>query len=75
MRWLVTPDDSLAHVSLVWIVDEAMKCGLRFQGPAVRLLRDRVDENGTNFRDNSRKGLAGYYRYNAKLWDRPTSER
>jgi uncharacterized protein (DUF2235 family) len=62
------PDDSLAHVSLVWMVDEAIKCGLRFQGPAVQLLRDRVDENGTIY--DSRKGLAGYYRYNPRRIDK-----
>jgi uncharacterized protein (DUF2235 family) len=67
------PDDSLAHVSLVWMIDEAKKRGLRFQEPAVQLLRDRVDENGPIY--DSRKGLAGYYRYNPRRIDRLANDK
>lgn len=54
-------DDSLAHVPLGWMLGEAEACGLRFAAP----LRDRLlalaDENGPIH--DSRRGLAGYYRY------------
>lgn len=55
------PDDSLAHTSLLWMTGHAQGCGLRFM-PAMRAQhRALSDENG--FLHDSRRGLAGYYRY------------
>lgn len=54
-------DDSLAHVSLKWMMDEAEHKDLRF----TKAVRDRLealaDENGPIH--DSRRGLASYYRY------------
>lgn len=61
------PDDSLAHVSLVWIMKEAQRCGLRFKSSpdadpdAVVHARSAADKDGRLY--DSRHGLAGYYRY------------
>lgn len=61
------PDDSLAQIPLVWIMQEAMECGLRFkQKPDAEpdtLLRAESarDKDGRLY--DSRHGLAGYYRY------------
>lgn len=58
------PDQGLSHVSLDWVADAAAACGLRF----VKRLRDQQhalsDENGPM--NDSRRGLAGYYRYNPR---------
>ncbi len=55
------PDGSLSFVSFNWILDEAEACGLRFT-PFIRAtLAALADENGP--RHDSRRGLAGYYRY------------
>ena len=61
------PDDSLAHVSLYWIMNEAKTCGLRFKvNPpadldAMRHAKSASDQDGRLY--DSRHGLAGYYRY------------
>jgi uncharacterized protein (DUF2235 family) len=61
------PDDRLAHVPLVWIMREAERCGLRFKKApeddpdAIRHARSAADRDGRLY--DSRKGLAGYYRY------------
>jgi uncharacterized protein (DUF2235 family) len=61
------PDDSLAHVSLAWIMKEASVCGLRFKGPPVAdpdsviNLRSSQDKDGRLY--DSRSGVGGYYRY------------
>jgi uncharacterized protein (DUF2235 family) len=61
------PDDRLAHVPLVWIMRQAALCGLEFkQAPlddpdAIRHARSAADKDGRLY--DSRKGLAGYYRY------------
>jgi len=55
------PDDSLAGVSLNWIVSEAQDCNLQFRPEALELLRSRQDKDGRLY--DSRNGLAGYYRY------------
>ncbi len=61
------PDDSLAQIPLVWMMKEAMDCGLKFkQKPAsepdalVRAESAR-DKDGRLY--DSRHGLGGYYRY------------
>ena len=72
------PDDSLAHVSLNWMLDQAKACDLRFKATEV----DRSTSNNAGGTDklsalavlkdrqdphgrlyDSRSGLGGYYRY------------
>jgi uncharacterized protein (DUF2235 family) len=77
------PDDSLAHESLTWIMQEAAICELRFkQAPetdpdAVLFARSSADKDGRLY--DSRHGLAGYYRYGprklADLCNRKASRR
>ena len=61
------PDDSLAHVSLTWIMKEAELCDLRFKvvpeadPDAVVNARSSADKDGRLY--DSRHALAGYYRY------------
>ncbi len=61
------PDDSLAQVSLSWIMDEATKCELRFKKaptaePDARLaVKSAADKDGRLY--DSRAGLGAYYRY------------
>jgi uncharacterized protein (DUF2235 family) len=55
------PDDSLAHVPLRWIVNEARKTGLRFRARAFLELNRRADSLGPTY--DSRHGFASYYRY------------
>lgn len=62
------PDDGVAHVSLLWIMQEAHDCGLRLADKIWQDIKDLSDENGP-IRD-SRKGLAGYYRYNPRRIER-----
>jgi uncharacterized protein (DUF2235 family) len=58
------PDDSLAHVSLEWMMNEAAKRGIRFRNEIWDQYRALEDENGPIH--DSRRGLAGYYRYNPR---------
>lgn len=72
------PDDSLAHVSLNWMLDQAKACDLRFKATEI----DRSATNNAGGTDtlsalavlkdrqdpdgrlyDSRSGLGGYYRY------------
>lgn len=55
------PDDSLAFVSLRWMLGEAAAVGLRFDPEHV----DQVDRTRNAFgtMHNSRQGVAAYYRY------------
>src|SRR5262249_6126726 len=61
------PDDSLAHVSLGWIMNEAALCDLRFKSKpyadpdAARSPHSAADKDGRLY--DSRHGVAGYYRY------------
>jgi uncharacterized protein (DUF2235 family) len=61
------PDDSLAHVSLTWILSEARRHGLMLKAPpgadpdAFARVRSTQDKDGRIY--DSRNGLAGYYRY------------
>ena len=61
------PDNSLANVSLAWMMQEAQLCGLRFKlAPAadpdalLQTISSR-DKDGRLY--DSRQGLGGYYRY------------
>lgn len=67
------PDDSLAHVSLEWIMSEAKKYGVRFSEKIWDDLRALGDENGPIY--DSRHGLAGYYRYNPRRIETLTNTR
>ncbi|MEQ1807220.1 MAG: DUF2235 domain-containing protein [Burkholderiaceae bacterium] len=55
------PDDSLAHVALDWMMDEAQRCGLRFKPGA----REQVtlEMNALGPLHDSRSSLGMYYRY------------
>jgi len=55
------PDDSLAYVSLDWMLAEAERAGLRFQADAVAEIRRIMNANGSLH--DSRRGLGAYYRY------------
>ena len=61
------PDDSLAHVSLTWMLSEARRRGLTLkESPgadpdAFARVRSTQDKDGRIY--DSRNGLAGYYRY------------
>ncbi len=67
------PDDGLAYVSLVWMIQEAAKYGLRFVPRICTQYRAAMDENGPIH--DSRRGLAGYYRYNPRRIDRLAHQR
>jgi uncharacterized protein (DUF2235 family) len=64
------PDDSLAHVSLEWIMSEAKKYGVRFSTKIWDEFRAVADENGPIY--DSRHGLGGYYRYNPRRIEKLT---
>jgi uncharacterized protein (DUF2235 family) len=61
------PDDRLAHVPLTWMMEQAAACGLEFKKApahdpdAMRRALSTSDKDGRLY--DSRKGLAGYYRY------------
>ena len=61
------PDDSLAHVPLYWIMNEARTRGLVFKGPpgsqpdAFLSVLSASNKNGRQY--DSRSGLKTYYRY------------
>jgi hypothetical protein len=55
------PDDSLAHVSLLWMGQQAALRGLRINVSAVNRWRDTANVHGPIM--DSRHGLGGYYRY------------
>lgn len=55
------PDESLSYVSLLWMMEEAEKAGLR----TLKVVKDRFVALASSFGPihNSRSGLAAYYRY------------
>ncbi|ANW05137.1 DUF2235 domain-containing protein [Bradyrhizobium icense] len=61
------PDDSLAHVSLTWMLSEARSRGLTLKAApgadpdAFARVRSTQDKDGRIY--DSRNGLGGYYRY------------
>jgi Uncharacterized alpha/beta hydrolase domain (DUF2235) len=61
------PDDSLAKISLYWIMEEARACGLTLKQPpgadpnAIAQTKSAADKDGRLY--NSRAGFASYYRY------------
>lgn len=58
------PDQGLSHVSLGWVMDAAAACELRFAERIRETQRALSDENGPM--NDSRHGVAGYYRYNPR---------
>ena len=62
------PDDSLAYVSLNWMLTEAEKYGLRLSDNIRAQYLALSDENGPMH--DSRQGVAGYYRYNPRRIDK-----
>lgn len=55
------PDDGLAFTALKWMMDEAEKCGLRYDGLIRKEIDAHVNPEGEKY--DSRSGVAGYYRY------------
>jgi uncharacterized protein (DUF2235 family) len=55
------PDDTLAHVSLDWIMSEAERAGLRFKKDERERVKATADACGKIY--DSRHGLGGSYRY------------
>lgn len=61
------PDDSLAHIPLYWIMEEARACGLTFKQPPtaepdmIAQIKSSQDKDGRIY--NSRTGFGSYYRY------------
>lgn len=74
------PDDSLAHIPLLWMMGEARACGLvfkenseadpaaaKFDPDAFRSAYSHQDKDGRLY--DSRAGLGGYYRYGPRRLD------
>lgn len=67
------PDDSLAHIPLYWIMEEARRCGLTFKTPpadepdSMAWAKSVRDKDGRLY--DSRSGLGGYYRYGPRRLD------
>lgn len=60
------PDDSLAQISLYWMMQEAERCGLVFKRRANmidKMLETRDAQNPEGRIHNSRQGLGSFYRY------------
>ncbi|MCA1416323.1 DUF2235 domain-containing protein [Bradyrhizobium sp. NBAIM20] len=58
------PDDSLSHIPLYWIMEEARACGLCFKTAnpaAMDETKQAQDKDGCLY--DSRAGIGGYYRY------------
>ena len=55
------PDDNASHIPLKWMLDEAAAAGLAFVPGAVNEIRRLANTRGPLH--DSRRGLAGYYRY------------
>src|SRR5688572_8372886 len=55
------PDESLSYVSLLWMMEEAERCGLR----TLSVIKDRFVALASSFGPihDSRAGIAAYYRY------------
>ena len=55
------PDESLSYVSLLWMMEEAEKAGLR----TLKAIKDRIVALASSYGPihDSRAGLAAYYRY------------
>ncbi len=63
------PEDQLSLVSLAWIMDEAIKNGLRIEPAAVQSVRASQSPFAKLY--DSRKGLSSYYRYSPRRIEVP----
>lgn len=61
------PDDSLAYVSLDWMMAKASAAGLRFKADAVRTVKQSLSVFGPMH--DSRRGIGAYYRYQPRRID------
>jgi uncharacterized protein (DUF2235 family) len=66
------PDDSLAYVSLDWMLTEAAGAKLRFQPKAVAEIQRMMSANGALH--DSRRGVGAYYRYQPRKISAHTSK-
>ncbi|MET4279334.1 MULTISPECIES: DUF2235 domain-containing protein [unclassified Bradyrhizobium] len=69
------PDDSLAHIPLYWIMEEARACGLSFKTSdpaAVAETKQAQDKDGRLY--DSRAGSGSYYRYGPRRISRLTRQ-
>ena len=57
------PDDGLAHVSLVWMMEEAAAVGLEFKNGSAAIDEARLSSDQDGRLYDSRRGVGGYYRY------------
>lgn len=57
-------DDALSYVSFKWMADQAKICGLLFSDDLLAYHTAKADMLGRIY--DSRRGLAGYYRYNPR---------
>jgi len=62
------PDDGLAYVPLLWILEEACGAGLEFEPELIRLYKAVVNRFGRIY--DSRAGRAAFYRYSPRRIDR-----
>ncbi len=69
------PDDSLAHVSLHWMMAEARACGLEFKHDVETIEAARLASDADGRLYDSRYGLAAYYRYHPRKLADLTHER
>jgi hypothetical protein len=77
------PDDSLAHIPLYWIMQEAQARGLRFKtipntpnnpDPDMMVFAEwRQDKDGRLY--DSRNGMGGYYRYGPRKIEELSNQR
>jgi uncharacterized protein (DUF2235 family) len=69
------PDDSLAHIPLYWIMQEAKACGLVFKTAnpdALAETKEAQDKDGRLY--DSRSGTGSYYRYGPRRLSRLCNE-
>jgi uncharacterized protein (DUF2235 family) len=69
------PDDSLAHIPLYWIIQEAKVCGLTFKiddPDAIAEIKQAQDKDGRLY--DSRSGAGSYYRYGPRRLSRLCNE-
>jgi uncharacterized protein (DUF2235 family) len=65
-------DDALSYVPLCWIMNEAKTRGLDFRKDDLEKFNAAAASNGPM--NDSRKGVAGYYRYNPRKIEKLTSD-
>jgi len=66
------PDDALAHVPLLWIIEEAHDAGLRFHDELLQLYAQAANPRGRIY--DSRAGFATFYRYSPRRTDQSADD-